>query len=766
MLVATVLAGCGGAPAEQRHESPASGSNTAIVSAPATDNDTEIRSWVDGGVVTDWAAERAKRERAIASYLTDDDAERAAKYGFRSGHTPRLAWTWFQDNPVGFEGIPFVLLKTLLDLDPNDPSPSLRAIARIWKRQATIPVAGRSAWTLDHLGVSTHPTDYQEGVARPAAERRSALPFGFAFENPHPFEPLSAAETQVYDARLLARRLFTNTSLLIAKLRSVDVGDNWERDRPGFGSPGSLDRVSFSCAACHVGRVMVSGRMRFLAGMPNTELEAQYYAKLLMLTSAAVLESGFNPEAKTPVNPANLRPNTAAIGALYAALLDKARLRPETLYGAAPTQIARAKIQALAVADEFPSVIQDLIALGVKTHFIYKVVAANRAYAPPLPDVFEDRPGQMDAFGIQAGLIALHTRRPDNSFLAFVQRDNPNSPIFTGFSEANGHPTNTAGLTERVSDSRTAGERMFRNLSWGPPAPAPVDNKSVNWNLDRYHGNWDGNQGASSAVLGSGALTTGDPRMMNMRIYEPLNPLIDNLPPPPYPFESVDIARAKQGKALFKSACATCHLPRNETIYPATQLGVDPNRSLVTSSVSRYGLSALISEACAIYGLNNQGRPGADWCAPRGDWQARIDEYFRDTPRRVAARTNGYKADMLHGIWAQAPYLHNGSVPTLGHLVCPATRPRRFLRGNVYYDEALVGFEWAEKPLTRYSADDTILVKEYDSAVPGKANGGHTFGADMCPDTSGLDPVADRKEIASRILQSRVGSLLAYLKTL
>jgi hypothetical protein len=448
-------------------------------------------------------------------------------------------------------------------------------------------------------------------------------------------------------------------------------------------------------------------------------------------------------------------------------MLDKARLRPETLYGPAPAQIARAKVQALAVAEEFPSVIQDLIAIGVKTHFIFRVVAANRAYTRPLPDVFEDRPGQMDLFGLTTGLIAIHTRRSDNSFLEFVRRDNPNSPIFSGFSKANGLPADIPGMTDRVGDGKTAGDRLFKNLPlWGTAVPAAVDIKSVNWGLDRYHANWDGNQGASSGMLASGALVTGDPRMANMRVYEPLNPFIDNLPPRPYPFESVDLARAKDGKALFKTACATCHTPRNQTIYSATKLGVDANRSLLISSVSRYGLAALLAEACTIYGLNNQGQPGADWCRPQGDWQARLDEYFRDTPRRVVEGTQGYKADVLHGIWAQGPYLHNGSVPTLGHLVCPATRPSRFLRGNVYYDEALVGFEWADRPGTRYGSNDTILVKEYDTAIPGRANGSHTFGADLCPDTSGLVPVTDRKEIASRILQSRVGALLAYLKTL
>jgi len=219
-------------------------------------------------------------------------------------------------------------------------------------------------------------------------------------------------------------------------------------------------------------------------------------------------------------------------------------------------------------------------------------------------------------------------------------------------------------------------------------------------------------------------------------------------------------------KAIFASTCAGCHKPGNQTIYPVAKLGVDPNRTLVNTSVSRYGLAALVVEACSIYGLNNQGQAGADWCVPKGDWQTRLDEYFRDTPRRVAEGTNGYKADVLHGIWAQAPYLHNGSVPTLGQLMCPSTRPVRFLRGNLFYDEALVGFEWLNHPGARYTPGESMLVKEYDTTVPGKANTGHTFGAALCPDTTGLDPVADRKAIEARLLESRVGALLAYLKTL
>ena len=767
-LLSLLVCSCGrdaATEADVKTTSPTAG----LMGPPENDKSEDIVSWVDGQVITDWAAEIGKRDRAIEGYLNDADPARAEKYGFRSEQNPQLAWSWFRDYPVGFNGVPFVLFKTILDLDPNDPNTALQRIARIWKHQSTMPIGSgpSAAWTFDHIGVGPTPSDYVDGVARPASERQSPLPFGFAFENPRTFEPLSDLELKRRDAELRLKSVFQNTSLLIAKLKTADQEEAWEADRTGFGTPGTLDRVFFSCAACHVGRVVVGGKMKFLPGMPNTEIEAQYFSKLLMLTGAALVESGFDPTSTTQVKPAAISPNRSVVRALYAAMLRKALDHPETLYGSSPADIARAKIQTLAVADNFPNVMKDLIAVGVKTHFIYHVVAKNNAYKGPLPDVLEDRPGQMDAFGIASGLVAIHTLRSNNTFIEFVRTDNPKSPIFTGFSKANGLPVDIPGMTEPVSDPKVAGERIFKNIpAWAPPVPAPIDVKSVNWAVERKLANWDGNQGASSRTLASGASATGDPRMVNVRIHEPLNPFIDHLPPPPYPFTSVDLARAREGKALFKDNCASCHMPRNETIYPAVKLGVDANRTMVNTSVSRYGLAALVMEACTIYGENNKGRPGADWCVPKGDWQARLDEYFRDTPRRVADGTSGYKADMLHGIWAQAPYLHNGSVPTLGQLVCPSTRPQRFLRGNLNYDEALVGFEWASRPTARYSPNETLLVKEYDTTIPSKQNTGHTFGVEMCPDTSGLDPVKDRKEIEARLLKSPVGALLAYLKTL
>ena len=55
----------------------------------------------------------------------------------------------------------------------------------------------------------------------------------------------------------------------------------------------------------------------------------------------------------------------------------------------------------------------------------------------------------------------------------------------------------------------------------------------------------------------------------------------------------------------------------------------------------------------------------------------------------------GYVAGPLHGAWAIAPYLHNGSVPTLRQLLVPSLRTSApFLRGSVTYNQKDGGWEW------------------------------------------------------------------------
>ena len=82
--------------------------------------------WVAKGA-TPWEQEAARRQHDLEAYLRDTDPVRARKYGFRAGHTPALAWNWFSEHPIGFGGMPYVLLQTLLSLDPaTETDPSLQ----------------------------------------------------------------------------------------------------------------------------------------------------------------------------------------------------------------------------------------------------------------------------------------------------------------------------------------------------------------------------------------------------------------------------------------------------------------------------------------------------------------------------------------------------------------------------------------------------------------------------------------------------------------
>src|SRR5205085_1120286 len=98
----------------------------------------------------------------------------------------------------------------------------------------------------------------------------------------------------------------------------------------------------------------------------------------------------------------------------------------------------------------------------------------------------------------------------------------------------------------------------------------------------------------------------------------------------------------------------------------------------------------------------------------------------------------GYQPPPLDGVWATAPYLHNGSVPTLYNLLKSDTRPKVFTRSYQArledYDAERVGWkvtELAEAPRAATSADARRV---YDTMQPGRSNAGHTFGDDLTGD--------------------------------
>ncbi|MEJ2755323.1 MAG: di-heme-cytochrome C peroxidase, partial [Gammaproteobacteria bacterium] len=81
-----------------------------------------------------------------------------------------------------------------------------------------------------------------------------------------------------------------------------------------------------------------------------------------------------------------------------------------------------------------------------------------------------------------------------------------------------------------------------------------------------------------------------------------------------------------------------------------------------------------------------------------------------------------YKGRPLNGIWATAPYLHNGSVPNLYEILLPATeRSKTFYLGSREYDPIKVGFN--------SDASSTLPnAFKFDTSRLGNSNSGHEYG--------------------------------------
>jgi mono/diheme cytochrome c family protein len=184
-----------------------------------------------------------------------------------------------------------------------------------------------------------------------------------------------------------------------------------------------------------------------------------------------------------------------------------------------------------------------------------------------------------------------------------------------------------------------------------------------------------------------------------------------SLEAPKYPYP-IDKELADKGHKIFGKTCAQCH--GNYGVnwsYPNKIVDLD----VIGTDRTRFeGISAKVGE---YYNKS--------WFArEKGD-----DGY-------KAAMPTGYQAPPLDGVWATAPYLHNGSVPTLYDMLNSKTRPKVFTRsfktGEEDFDKIKVG--WKVRILEK-DADRTLSAYErrkvYDTTAPGRGNQGHTFGDDL-----------------------------------
>lgn len=169
------------------------------------------------------------------------------------------------------------------------------------------------------------------------------------------------------------------------------------------------------------------------------------------------------------------------------------------------------------------------------------------------------------------------------------------------------------------------------------------------------------------------------------------------LEPPVFPYPT-DRDLAASGKALFEAHCSSCHGVYGETeSYPNKVVALD-----VIRTDPYYATYAVQAPIVSWY---NQSWFGTSLPQSRFEPEA------------------GYIAPPLDGVWATAPYLHNGSVPTLDDLLNSSQRPNRWERSGDSrdYDYEKVG--WKYKAKNRSGGKWT-----YDTTIPGYANSGHYFG--------------------------------------
>lgn len=223
----------------------------------------------------------------------------------------------------------------------------------------------------------------------------------------------------------------------------------------------------------------------------------------------------------------------------------------------------------------------------------------------------------------------------------------------------------------------------------------------------------------------------------------------DVLPP-------IDRAKAARGAELYRSNCISCHAlidradPNRKVTAMVTAIdvvGTDSQSAdnlihlrapsgilegaISTDGKRKYGavesgltlledvVTRLLSAqpTAVVRTLANAKRFGLEKTDKQGD-------YHKATDADPTADLRSYKARPLNGMWAAAPYLHNGSVPSLHDLLRPAAaRPKKFAVGRWEYDPKKVGY---------VSDGETPWV--YDTSVTGNHNGGHEYGTSLPDD--------------------------------
>ncbi|MGG7650205.1 di-heme-cytochrome C peroxidase [Pseudomonas sp. ES4] len=246
------------------------------------------------------------------------------------------------------------------------------------------------------------------------------------------------------------------------------------------------------------------------------------------------------------------------------------------------------------------------------------------------------------------------------------------------------------------------------------------------------------------------------PSSVRLRDLHLIEQTLQRLKPPAWPealLGAIDKTQAAKGRELFTENCAGCHVPRTVQsdgrwvqhlkMLPVEFIGTDPGAANNIAD-HRFDLSALQWDPAELAQLDVQLQPTptesldlSKLSSAKG--LAYVTAFvgnraYRDANIPAAERPDmdgfglpigvrelrAYKARPLAGVWATAPFLHNGSVPSLYQLLSPQDeRATTFYKGTFEYDPRHLGY--------RTEAFTNGFM--FDTRITGNHNSGHEFRA-------------------------------------
>ena len=258
---------------------------------------------------------------------------------------------------------------------------------------------------------------------------------------------------------------------------------------------------------------------------------------------------------------------------------------------------------------------------------------------------------------------------------------------------------------------------------------------------------------------------------------------------PPWPegiFPNIDRAKAAAGEKLYAQLCASCHqvIPRDKAIKAGYKAVITPLQEVDTDPTELCNMANRQYEAGVyegkkmVAGLVGDKIPnpttglaplinavtGSLRDHPLESLKAFYDEHATFSGSG-GPNIAGYKGRPLNGIWATAPYLHNGSIPNLYEILLPASeRSKTFVLGSRQYDPVKVGYSM-DQPTT--ATDYTPFV--FDTGIKGNWNRGHEYGTCVpinSKDCDGKSFSFPPKPDCKPLTDEQRWQLVEYMKTL